>query len=68
MALYLPQLLDPGWEDEMIRDACDLLGSVGFGTSEAPWLPIGVGIDIGRAYVGNVGAGEVKDFTALGMW
>jgi adenylate cyclase len=25
-----------------------------------------VGLDIGRAFVGNVGAGEVKDFTALG--
>jgi adenylate cyclase len=29
-------------------------------------LELGVGIDIGRAYVGNVGAGEVKDFTAVG--
>jgi adenylate cyclase len=25
-----------------------------------------VGLDVGRAYVGNVGSGEVKDFTALG--
>jgi adenylate cyclase len=25
-----------------------------------------VGIDVGQAYVGNVGSGEVKDFTALG--
>jgi adenylate cyclase len=66
MALYLPQLLSPRWEDELVRDATDLLRSVGYGTSDEPWLPLGVGIDVGRAYVGNVGAGDVKDFTALG--
>jgi adenylate cyclase len=29
-------------------------------------LPVGVGLNFGRAQVGNVGAGEVKDFTAVG--
>jgi adenylate cyclase len=29
-------------------------------------LEIGIGLDYGRAFVGNVGAGEVKDFTAIG--
>jgi adenylate cyclase len=66
MALYLPQLLDQHWEEDLVRDAADLLTSVGYGTSAAPWLPLGVGVDVGRAYVGNVGAGDVKDFTALG--
>lgn len=66
MALYLPQLLRERWEDELVRDANDLLASVGYGTSPGPWLQLGVGLDIGRAYVGNVGAGEVKDFTAIG--
>lgn len=66
MALYLPQLLRERWEDELVRDANDLLASVGYGTSSGPWLQLGVGLDIGRAYVGNVGAGEVKDFTAVG--
>ncbi|HKO25940.1 MAG TPA: adenylate/guanylate cyclase domain-containing protein [Solirubrobacteraceae bacterium] len=66
MALYLPQLMREHWEDELVRDANDLLTSVGYGTSSGPWLKLGVGLDIGRAYVGNVGAGEVKDFTAVG--
>ncbi len=30
------------------------------------WLPVGAGIEAGPAFVGNVGSGEVKDFTALG--
>jgi len=64
MALYLPPLLADGWEDEMLRDASELLEAVGF--ADQPWLPLGIGLDIGRAYVGNVGDGEVKDFTALG--
>jgi adenylate cyclase len=65
MALYLPPLLHGRWEDDLVRDARDLLMSVGYGTGQ-PWLPLGVGLDLGVAYVGNVGAGEVKDFTALG--
>jgi adenylate cyclase len=68
MALYLPHLL-PGdhWEDDMLRDARDLLSEVGYGAADQePWLRLGVGLDVGRAYVGNVGSGEVKDFTALG--
>jgi adenylate cyclase len=66
MALYLPQLLSGHWEGDLVRDATDLLVSVGYGNSGDPWLPLGIGVDVGRAYVGNVGAGEIKDFTALG--
>ena len=33
MARCLPQLLDPQWADELVRDAHDLLASVGRGTS-----------------------------------
>jgi adenylate cyclase len=68
MALYLPHLLPRDhWEDAMLRDARDLLEAVGYGAGdEEPWLRVGVGLDVGTAYVGNVGAGEVKDFTALG--
>jgi adenylate cyclase len=58
MALYLPQLLSKSFEDDMVRDAVELL--------EQSQLRIGIGVDVGTAYVGNVGAGDVKDFTALG--
>jgi adenylate cyclase len=66
MALYLPLLMAERWEDEMLRDASDLLAAVGFGSAAQPWLQLGIGLDVGRAFVGNVGSGEVKDFTALG--
>jgi adenylate cyclase len=66
MAVYLPQLLSKNLEADMLRDAADLLEAVGYGSDGEPWLALGVGLDVGRAYVGNVGSGEVKDFTALG--
>jgi adenylate cyclase len=66
MALYIPALVGEHWEDELLHDARGLLGALGYGSGEAPWLGLGVGLDVGPAYVGNVGSGEVKDFTALG--
>jgi adenylate cyclase len=36
MALYLPQLLGDRWEDELVRDANDLLASVGYEVKTSP--------------------------------
>lgn len=66
MAIYIPQLMGDRWEDDILRDASELLTEVGFGSGQEPWLRLGIGLDVGRAYVGNVGSGDVKDFTALG--
>jgi adenylate cyclase len=60
MGLYLPQLFADDVGEHMLQDARDLQAAAG------PLLDIGVGLDYGRAFVGNVGAGEVKDFTAIG--
>jgi adenylate cyclase len=60
MALYLPQLLGDGAVEHMVADAQQLLVRV------PPELELGVGLDYGPAFVGNVGSGEVKDFTAIG--
>jgi adenylate cyclase len=60
MALYLPQLLGEDAAQHMVADSSDLLRA-------APAeLELGVGLDYGTAFVGNVGAGDVKDFTAIG--
>ena len=66
MALYLPQLFDDDVVEHMVGDARELLGAAGYGSGEEPWVQLGVGLDYGHAFVGNVGAGEVKDFTAIG--
>src|SRR5436190_18696822 len=59
MALYIPRLFGvEASEDDMLRDARELLVAVGYGSDTEPWLRLGVGLDVGRAYVGNVGPGE----------
>jgi adenylate cyclase len=60
MALYLPHLLADGAPVRMVEDARELVRAT------AHDMQIGVGIDFGRALVGNVGSGSVKDFTAIG--
>jgi adenylate cyclase len=43
-----------------------LLSATGHGEPGGPWLPIGIGVHSGTAYVGSVGEGLVADFTAMG--
>lgn len=65
MALYLPRVFPGEPAQHMLADARALLAGVGYATGR-PWVEVGIGLDFGIAYVGNVGAGEVKDFTAIG--
>lgn len=65
MALYLPRIFPGEPARHMIADARALLAAAGYDRRE-PWLELGIGLDFGTAYVGNVGSGEVKDFTAIG--
>ena len=68
MALFLPQFPTLGERtgEVMVETAHELLRSVGYQPGQKPWLPLGVGVHFGPASVGNVGTGEVKDFTAIG--
>jgi adenylate cyclase len=65
MALYLPRVFAGELTGHMVNDAHALLDAAGY-TRQRPWVELGIGLDFGTAYVGNVGAGEVKDFTAIG--
>ncbi len=66
MALWLPGFAGRDtYLKKMVDCAEALLRAVGYPGGE-PWLPLGLGVDHGVAFVGNVGEGEVKDFTALG--
>jgi len=31
-----------------------------------PWIPVGAGVHTGKSFVGTVGEGDARDFTALG--
>jgi adenylate cyclase len=67
MGLYFAQLTPDGrYVDSMVRDAHAILRAQGYGTPEGPQLQVGIGLDVGPAYVGIVGDGEIRDFTAIG--
>ena len=66
MALFLAVITGNGGVQKIVSAGTDLLKGVGSGSSEGPWLPLGLGLDYGPAFVGNVGSGVVKDFTAIG--
>jgi class 3 adenylate cyclase len=52
--------------DTIVNDAQDVIRAIGYGTTDGPILEVGVGIDVGSAYVGHVGSGDVDDFTVIG--
>jgi len=50
----------------MLDQAAELLASVGYGSTEGPFVEVGIGLDYGEAHVGNIGDRAVFDFTAVG--
>ena len=50
----------------MLEHARDLLRSVGYESPEGPFVEMGIGLDVGDAFVGNIGERAVYDFTAIG--
>lgn len=66
MALFIPGFTGHNYRARAVEAAVELLRAVGFAPGKEAWLPVGIGIHSGVAFVGNVGDGEVTDFTALG--
>jgi adenylate cyclase len=66
MAIFVPGLAGSSFPRQAVQAAGALLRGVGYGTPAGSWLEVGVGICTGEEYVGNVGGGGFKDFTAIG--
>jgi adenylate cyclase len=66
MAIFVPGFSGEDFVTNMVLSAEELMRGAGFIANEEAWLPIGIGLDQGTAFVGNIGAGDVKDFTAIG--
>lgn len=65
MAFFVQGISGPQYRRRAVLAGMELLEAVGYGSPEGPWLELGVAVNAGVAYVGNVG-GAVVDFTALG--
>ena len=55
MALFWPIVMDEEPCAAMVGAANDMLDGAGYGEGDEPWLPVGIGLDFGRAYVGKIG-------------
>ena len=67
IGLYVPGFAGPQHPRKAIEAAQELLRLTGHADSRGPWLPVGIGIHTGQAYVGVVGGEQsTMDFTALG--
>lgn len=68
VGLFFPGISGPEHPRRAIQAAQSLLYLTGHHDSKEPWIPVGVGIHTGLAFVGIVGGaeGQPKDFTALG--
>jgi adenylate cyclase len=65
VALFIPGFAGPDHAADAVAASQELLAATGHGDGE-PWVPLGVGVHTGIAYVGTVGEGDAFDFTALG--
>lgn len=68
VGLYIPGMAGQEHSRRAIQAAQSLLQLTGHSDGDGPWLPVGVGVHTGSAFVGVVGGtdGNPTDFTALG--
>lgn len=65
IGIFLPALTDGLHARQALVASLELLAAVAEGTT-GPWIPVGIGVHAGVAYVGAVGTDEHVEFTALG--
>jgi class 3 adenylate cyclase len=67
IGLYIPGFAGAGHAQKAVRAGEELLRATGHGSPEGPWIPVGVGVHTGVAFVGAVGTdGGLTNVTALG--
>jgi adenylate cyclase len=64
---FVPGMAGPYYAQAALDSAIELLRATGHASEEGPWIPLGVGVHAGNAYVGVLGEhGGSKEMTALG--
>ena len=66
MAMFVPGFAGAQYRRKAVLAGLALLRAMGYGSGEGSWIDVGVGIASGQEFVGNVGGGGYKDFTAVG--
>jgi adenylate cyclase len=66
IGIFVPAMASSQHAARAIDAARALLTATGFGTPSGPWVPIGIGVNTGVAYVGSIGDGSDTEMTAMG--
>jgi adenylate cyclase len=66
MGLFVPGIAGPQYRRKAVEASRSLARAVRYTDSAAGGLEIGIGVASGEEFVGNVGGGGYKDFTAVG--
>jgi adenylate cyclase len=66
IGIFIPAYTGHEHARHAIDAANRLLEVTGHGRSSEPWIPIGVGVNTGVAFVGSVGRGPDTELTAMG--
>lgn len=65
VALFIPGFAGRDHAEDAIAAARALVEQTS-SDGPAPWIPVGAAVHTGRSFVGSVGEGDARDFTALG--
>ena len=66
-ALFVPRFAGKEHAKVAIEAARAVLEVTGHGSKDGPWIPVGVGVHTGKAFVGAVGSGDgVNEIAVLG--
>jgi len=66
IGIFVPAMASPQHAARALDAARTLLAATGSGTSAGPWVPLGIGVNTGVAYVGSIGEGSDTEMTAMG--
>ena len=67
IGLFVPRFAGSRHAGVAIEAALDIMRATGHADREGPWIPVGIGVHTGLAYVGAVGRGDgVNEIAVLG--
>ena len=66
VAFFFPLMSGPRHAAKAVETALGILRATGHADPGGPWVPVGVGVSSGMAWVGAVGDQQKTDLTALG--
>lgn len=65
-AAFVPGFVGQDHAAQAIESGGALLKATGHADEEGPWVPVGVGVHTGQAYIGTVGSEQMTDVVILG--